>query len=165
MQFAHQLGAKVIATAAAQDLDFVRSLGADEVIDYQTDQFETVAQHVDVVLDLVGGEVQQRSYSVLRAGGYLVATNQPPAPADAARHGVHAAMFRMQTSAADLARFAQQFEAGTLRVDLGRTYPLAQAGLAWADGARHRPQRGAAPADGPSLAASKTHGKIVLEMA
>ena len=164
VQFAHQHGAKVMATAAAEDLNFVRSLGADEVIDYHTSRFETAARRVDVVFDLVGGEVQQRSYAVLKAGGYLVATSQPPSPEEAAKHAVHGVMFKMQASGADLALFTPLFSAGTLRVDLARTYPLEQAGLAWADSARHLPQRGAG-ATGPGVPAPKTHGKIVLEMA
>ena len=160
VQFAQQLGARVIATAAAPDLDFVRSLGADEVLDYQAEPFETVVKDVDMVLDLVGGEVQQRSYAVLKAGGYLVATSQPPAAAEAAKHGV---MFQMQPSAADLLRVAQQLDAGTLRVDVARTYPLAQAAHAWADGARHSALSETAAPDSTPLA-PKTHGKIVLEV-
>lgn len=161
VQFAHQLGARVIATAAAPDLDFVRALGADEVLDYRAERFETVVKNIDMVLDLVGGEVQQRSYAVLKAGGYLVATSQPPAAAEAARHGVQAVMFQMQPSAEDLRRVAQQLDAGTLRADVARTYPLAQAARAWADSARHSAPD-AAP-DGPPLA-PKTHGKLVLEV-
>ncbi len=62
VQFAHQLGAWIIATAAAEDLDFVRSLGADEVLDYKGTRFEDQVKDVDVVLDLVGGDTQVRSY-------------------------------------------------------------------------------------------------------
>lgn len=163
VQFAHQLGARVIATAAAADLDFVRSLGADEVLDYQLGQFETVVKDADMVLDLVGGEVQQRSYAVLKAGGYLVATSQPPAAAEAAKHGVQGVMFQMKPSAEDLRRVAQQLDAGTLRVDVARAYPLAQAAHAWADSARHSAPGAAAAPDGMPLA-PKTHGKIVLEV-
>jgi len=165
VQFAHQLGAHVLATAAAEDLDFVRSLGADEVIDYHATRFETVAKNVDVVFDLVGGDTQQRSFAVLKPGGYLVATSQPPSPEEAAQHGVHGVMFGMKPSAEDLARVAQQLDAGTLKFDVARTYPLAQAGQAWTDSARHHPAPGAVPAAGPPVAAPKTHGKIVLEVA
>ncbi len=163
VQFAHQLGAHVIAAAAAEDLDFVRSLGADEVIDYHATPFETVVKDVDVVFDLVGGDTQQRSFAVLKRGGYLVATTQPPSAEEAAKHGVHGVMFGMKPSAEDLARVAQQLDAGTLKFDVARTYPLAQAAQAWADSARHHPAPGGAPA-GPPVAAPKTHGKIVLEV-
>ncbi|NML63617.1 NADP-dependent oxidoreductase [Hymenobacter sp. RP-2-7] len=160
VQLAHQRGAYVIATAAAEDLDFVRFLGADEVLDYQATRFEEAVKAVDVVLDLVGGDTQARSYQVLQPGGLLVASNQPPSPDEAARHQVRAAMVLMQPSATDLAHLAQLFDAGRLRADLARTYPLEQAGLAWQDMARHSPQRGNAPA--PAVAAPKKHGKIVL---
>jgi len=164
VQFAHQLGAHVIATAAAEDLDFVRSLGADEVIDYHATRFETVVQDMDVVFDLVGGDTQQRSFAVLKPGGYLVATSQPPSAEEAAKHGVHGVMFQMKPSAEDLARVARQLDAGTLKIDVARTYPLAQAGQAWADSTRHHPAPGGAPAAGPPVAAPKPHGKIVLEV-
>ena len=165
VQFAHQLGAKVIATAAGEDLDFVRSLGAEQVIDYRATRFETVVDKVAVVFDLVGGDTQQRSFPLLQAGGYLVATSQPPAPEEAAKYGVHGVMFGMNPSADDLTHVAQLLDAGTLKVDVGRTYPLAQAAQAWADSARHLPQREGEPAAGPPVAAPKTHGKIVLEVA
>ena len=160
VQFAHQQGARVIATAAAEDTDFVRSLGADEVLDYKATRFENQVKDVDVVLDLVGGDTQARSYQVLKAGGILVASNQPPSADEAAKHQARAAMVQMATSADDLTHFAQLFDAGTLRVDLARTYPLAQTLLAWQDMARHSPQQGIGPA--PTVAAAKTHGKIVL---
>jgi len=160
VQFAHQLGARVIATAAAEDLDFVRTLGADEVLDYKATRFEDVVQGADVVLDLVGGDTQARSYAVLKPGSILVASNQLPSPDEAAKHQVRAAMVQVQASAADLTRFAQLFDAGQLRVDLARTYPLAQAGLAWLDMARHSPQLANAPL--PPVEAPKKHGKIVL---
>lgn len=163
VQFAHLLGARVLATASAQDLDFVRSLGAQEAIDYHTTPFETVLHQVDAVLDVVGGDTQQRSFDVLKSGGYLIATNQPPSPDEAARYGVHAQMVHMHNSGDELAHFARLLDAGTLRVDVARTYPLAQAGLAWADSARHLPPRPGAPA-GPPVAAPKVHGKIVLEV-
>ena len=162
VQLAHWHGAHVVATAAGADADFVRSLGARQVIDYHTTPFETAVSQVDVVLDLVGGDTQQRSYPLLKAGGYLVATNQPPVPEEAAAHHVHASMLQVQPSAADLARIAQLLDAGTLRVDLARTYPLEQVGAAWQDSARHLPRRGPAPANSPAVAAPKTHGKIVL---
>ena len=164
VQLAHRLGAKVMATAAAEDLDFVRSLGADEVLDYHTTRFEDAVKQVDAVLDLVGGDTQARSYQVLKPGGILVASNQPPSPDEAARHGVRAAMVQVAASGADLAHLAQLFDAGELRVDVARTYPLEQVGRAWQDMARHSPQRGPAPTETPTDLPPKTHGKIVLLM-
>ena len=79
VQLARWRGAHVIGTASAGNVDFVRGLGVDEVIDYGSIPFETVLRDVDVVLDSVGGTVTQRSWSVLRPGGLLVTiVRQPP---------------------------------------------------------------------------------------
>src|SRR5688500_16033322 len=79
VQLARWRGAHVIGTAAARNVEFVRGLGADEVIDHRATPFETVVRDVDVVLDSVGGAVTERSWSVLRPGGLLVTiVRQPP---------------------------------------------------------------------------------------
>jgi NADPH:quinone reductase-like Zn-dependent oxidoreductase len=72
VQLARYKKAHVIATASAANTDFVKALGADEVIDYRTTPFETVVRDVDVVLDTVGGDTRHRSWGVLRKGGRLV---------------------------------------------------------------------------------------------
>jgi len=87
VQLAQWRGAEVIGTASV-NLDFLRELGVDETIDYSTTRFEEVVSEVDVVLDLVGGDTQQRSWSVLKPGGILVSTVQPPSEEAAAAHGV-----------------------------------------------------------------------------
>src|SRR5262245_64327798 len=84
IQLAKHLGATVITTASARNHDYVRSLGADRVIDYNAEDFTKVVTDCDVVFDTVGGEVQVRSYDVLKPGGRLVwvaaapAGSQPP---------------------------------------------------------------------------------------
>ena len=77
VQLAKWKGAHVIATASGKDLDFVRSLGADQVVDYKTERFEDVAHDIDMVYDTQGGETQDRSFGVLRKGGILVSTLDP----------------------------------------------------------------------------------------
>src|SRR5215475_16148311 len=72
VQLARWRGARVIATASAANLDFVRSLGADEVIDYRKTRFEDVICDVEVVFDPVGGETLDRSWNVLKPGGTVV---------------------------------------------------------------------------------------------
>lgn len=93
VQFAKRAGARVIATASKDGLALARRLGADQIIDYQTQDFTTLATGVDVVLDLVGGETQHRSFGVLRAGGRLVSTAMPPDAAAASARGVSASIF------------------------------------------------------------------------
>lgn len=72
IQLAKYLGVRVITTASASNHDYVRGLGADRVIDYQAEDFTTVVRDCDVVFDTVGGDVQVRSYAVLKPGGRLV---------------------------------------------------------------------------------------------
>jgi NADPH:quinone reductase-like Zn-dependent oxidoreductase len=147
VQLAHWKGARVLATASGSNVEFVRSLGADVVIDYKTTPFESVAKDVDVVLDLIGGDTQARSYKVLKRGGYLVATAQPPSPDEAKQHGVQATMMQMQASTALLRQLASLLDAGILRTTVSKTFALAQAADAWQE------SRG-----------GHTRGKIVLEV-
>jgi NADPH:quinone reductase-like Zn-dependent oxidoreductase len=72
VQLAHQKGIRVVATASAHDAEYLRELGADQVIDYRTTRFDDVVKDVDAVIDLVGGETADRSYGVLKPGGVLV---------------------------------------------------------------------------------------------
>jgi len=72
IQLAKLKGARVIATAAVEHLECVKNLGADLVLDYHAQPFKQQVQDVDVVLDLVGGETQTRSWQVIRHGGILV---------------------------------------------------------------------------------------------
>lgn len=91
VQLAKWRGARVIGTASI-NLPFLEELGVDEAIDYSTTAFEDVVKGVDVVLDLLGGETQQRSWQVLKPGGILLSTVQPPSQEIALAHGVRQRM-------------------------------------------------------------------------
>jgi NADPH:quinone reductase-like Zn-dependent oxidoreductase len=130
-QLAHWKGAEVFATASADNADFVRSLGADHVIDYKATPFESVAKNIDLVLDLHGGETQARSFAVLKPGGYLISTVQPPPQDQAAKRNVHAKMFGMKATVARLNTLAELFDSGTIRSIVSRTFPLDRAAEAW----------------------------------
>ena len=91
VQLAKWRGAKVIGTASV-NLPFLDELGVDQAIDYSATAFEDVVQDVDVVLDLLGGETQQRSWKVLKPGGILLSTVQPPSQEIAMAHGVRQRM-------------------------------------------------------------------------
>ena len=84
VQIAKWKGAYVIGTASTRNQDFLRELGVDSAIDYQSVAFETVVRDVDVVLDTIGGDTQARSWMVLKKGGVLVSTVSPPSPQEAA---------------------------------------------------------------------------------
>jgi NADPH:quinone reductase-like Zn-dependent oxidoreductase len=90
IQLAEWKGANVIATASKDNIGFVHSLGADMVIDYQSVHFENVVQNIDVVLDSIGGEVQNNSFKVLKQGGVLVSIVSEPSQEMAANYGVRA---------------------------------------------------------------------------
>ena len=126
-------GAHVIASGSAASLERLRSYGADQVFDYKTTPFESVAGNVDAVLDAVGGEVQQRSYAVLKPGGYLIAIAQPPSPVEAQKHGVHALFFSTDSSIDTLQQLTPLIESGRLKPHVAKTYPLSAASQAWQD--------------------------------
>ena len=127
LQFAKAKGAYVVATASTSNLDFVKSLGADEVIDYKVEKFEDRVSELDMVYDLVGGETQERSFGVLKRGGILVSTVQQP-PADKAEaHGVRATRYMAERSPADLAEIAALIDAGKVKVHVSKTFKLADA--------------------------------------
>ncbi len=125
VQLAHRAGARVIATAGWRDLDYVRSLGANVVVDYRAARFEDVARDVDAVLDFVGGESQQRSFAVLRRGGTLVSAVSVPDQALAARHGVSAVFFLVKVTTERLTALAKLIGSGALSTDVGAVMPLA----------------------------------------
>lgn len=133
VQEAHRRGAVVIATGAGPSLDRLRKYGADRVIDYQTERFEDYARNVDAVLDAVGGDVQQRSFSVLKPGGVLVAVSQPPSEEEAKKHQVKASMFSTEANGENLKKIAELVDAGEIRPYVGKTYPLADVANAWRD--------------------------------
>ncbi len=127
VQLAKWKGAQVIGTASAQNADFLRSLGADQVIDYTHERFEDVAREVDVVLDTQGGATQKRSFATLKPGGALVSIAETPDEALAQRYGVRTARIRVRPSGEQMAEIAQLFESGNVRVEVARTFPLAEA--------------------------------------
>ena len=136
VQIAHWRGARVIGTASAANLDFVRSLGADEVIDYRAERFEDVARDVDVVFDTVGGETLERSWGVLKSGGRMVTVAASGEQTTDQR--VRAAYFIVEPSRTQLAEIARLIDGGALRPIVGAVFPLAEARQAY----QYKPVRG-----------------------
>lgn len=124
VQFAKWKGAQVIGTTSAANTEFVRSLGADQVIDYKSTPFEQVVQNVDVVLDTLGGDTQARSYSVLKPGGILVSTTAPPDSKKAQERGIRAEMINMKISTSLLEEIASLLESGQVKTVIAQTFPL-----------------------------------------
>jgi NADPH:quinone reductase-like Zn-dependent oxidoreductase len=127
VQLAKQAGLHVVATAASADLDYVRTLGADTVLDYKKQRFEGSATRVDVVLDTVGGDTQQRSLGMLKPGGILVSVVSPVPESTQKRYGIRAAYFYVGVTTARLNKIAELFDSGKLHTDVGTVLPLEQA--------------------------------------
>jgi NADPH:quinone reductase-like Zn-dependent oxidoreductase len=127
VQLAHRAGVRIIATAAASDVGFLRDLGASTVIDFHTQRFEEQVRSADAVIDLVGGETQTRSFQVLRRGGKLISAVSPPDQDIAQSHGVEATFFLVNVTSSHLARIAALLDGGELRAHVGAVLPLADA--------------------------------------
>jgi NADPH:quinone reductase-like Zn-dependent oxidoreductase len=117
----------VVATAASADLDYVRGLGAEKVLDYETEPLEDSLNGVDIVLDTVGGETQERSLRVLKPGGILVSVVSPVPEAAQKRYGVRAAYFYADVTTTGLNKITELFDSGKLATNVGTVLPLEQA--------------------------------------
>lgn len=150
VQIAKERGAYVVGTASAGKHDFLRGLGADELIDYRVTDFAEVARDMDVVLDTLGGEVRSRSLRTLRPGGLLVSIlpiGRQEVLAEAEQYGVRAELLLVEADHAGMNAVADLVTAGRLRAEIAGTFPLAEAAKAHALGDTNR-----------------TAGKLVLTM-
>ena len=138
VQFAKHFGAHVITTGSTRNVDFLGSLGADEVVDYQKDRFEALVADVDVVIDLIGNvheETGTRSLQVLRPNGLLISVptgSWPTVLDDAAAAGVRATTFKVAPDATRLAAIGELLQTGAVRVNIDRVFDLADAAAAHA---------------------------------
>jgi NADPH:quinone reductase-like Zn-dependent oxidoreductase len=127
VQLAKWKGAWVIGTASERNHDFLRQLGVDQPVDYETVRFEEAVQPVDVVFDTMGGEVQARSWKVLKRGGILVSIVSPPSAESAVANGVRQAFVFTQPNAAQLAEIAKLVAAEKLKAIVETVLPLSDA--------------------------------------
>jgi NADPH:quinone reductase-like Zn-dependent oxidoreductase len=127
VQIAKERGATVIAHASGADADYLRSIGADEVIDHRTQRFEDVVREVHAVIDLVGGDVCRRSYPLVKPDGILVSTVGAADEAKGKERGILAVNFVMQPEGNGLAALARLVERGAVKPRLDRVLPLAEA--------------------------------------
>ena len=124
VQLAKSCGARVIATTSGKNLALVESLGADQVINYQTQQFAEVVDRVDVVFDTLGGAIQESSWSVLKPGGTLVSIVKPPSEEKAKALGVRSAFVFIEPNARILSEIAMLVDAGKVRPVIGAEFAL-----------------------------------------
>jgi NADPH:quinone reductase-like Zn-dependent oxidoreductase len=148
VQIAKARGATVIATASAGKVDFVRSLGADEVIDYGKSDFVERAKDVDVALETIGGDHAAQTVKALKPGGILVSLVgvNDAAQADAKARGIRVERISVRPDRKGLVELARLADAGKLKIIVEKTFPLDQAGAAH------------------SFLATKPKGKVVLKI-
>src|SRR6478672_5446365 len=127
VQFGKAKGAYVIGTASSKNQAFLGELGVDKAVDYQKTRFEDAVRDVDVVLDTVGGETQERSFKVLKKGGILVSLVQPPSQESATKYGVRALFYGGHASSSDLAQIAKLIDDGKVKPVVETVLPLADA--------------------------------------
>ena len=130
IQLAKHIGATVITTASAANHDYVRGLGADKVIDYNAEDFTKTVSGVDVVFDTVGGDVQRRSYKVLKPGGRLVWIAAGPAGAQPPRSDVQVLRPDVQRDRPHLERILSLVKSGAIKAPPITRYKLADAAAA-----------------------------------
>ncbi len=128
-QLSHWKDAYVIGVTSKANLQFVRSLGAQMVIDYNEAPFETVVQDVDVVIDTVGGSTIDRSWTVMQPGGILVTVAGRLSEDAGKAQGVRAASVRRPTFG-DHTQITQMLEAKVLLPTIREVFPLAEAAKA-----------------------------------
>lgn len=147
IQFAKYLGARVITTTSTANVDYVRGLGADEVVDYNKVDFTKVVKNCDAVFETVGGDVAQKSFAVLKPGGraaFIASGAQPPKPD---RDDVTVLRPPVPRSRAAMERIAQLFAAGAIKPPEVKLFRLSQAAEA------HRVSQG-----------RHFHGKLVFQV-
>ncbi len=145
IQLAKHLGAHVATTAAGHDAEFVQELGADEVIDYATQEFEKLIKNYDAVYDTVGGATNAKSYQVLRPGGVLVAMVEPENREQAARYNIRYVAQGTRVNSERLVELGRLVQQGVLKAYVDKTFPLEKAAEALA-----------------YLQSTKHHGKVVI---
>jgi len=127
VQVAKHIGARVITTASAANHDYLRKLGADQIIDYNKEDFTRVVSGVDAVFDTVGGDVTQRSFAVLRPGGRAAFIGSGPAAPASPRSDVTSLRPKVGRDRAHLERIVELVARGAVRVPEIKNYSLSQA--------------------------------------
>ncbi|HSX23989.1 MAG TPA: zinc-binding dehydrogenase, partial [Candidatus Saccharimonadales bacterium] len=147
IQLAKHIGAYVTATAAAEDADYVKSLGADAVIDYKTQDFSTSLKDYDVVYDTVGGDTYTKSFQVLKPGGIIVSMVAQPDETLAKQYGVKPILQASHVNVERLTKLAELVDQAAIKVQIGKVFPLEEANEAL-----------------EYIKQGKHHGKVVIQV-
>lgn len=140
IQLAKHLGAYVAATAAQEDAEYVKDLGADLVIDYKAESFEIIVSEFDAVYDTVGGETYAKSYQTLKPGGLLVSMLEQPDEELKKLYEVEVISQFTQVTTERLTKLAELVNQEVIKVHIDKTFPLAEAAdaLAYLEEGKHR---------------------------
>ena len=147
VQMAKSLSAYVIGTASGDGIELLKKLGADETIDYKTQDFSALVNNADVVVDLVGGETQQKAFAIVKKGGILLSTVMPPNVEKAKEFEIHAHFVFSKPSFIKLEYGVKLVESGKIKSQVAKVMPLAQAAAAQ-----------------DLVAAGGINGKLILEV-
>lgn len=147
VQFARVKGAQVYATASADSLQFLNKLGVDRAIDYKQEKFEDICRDFDLVIDLIGGETQARSWQVLGEGGRLVSTLEMPDAHHPQAQGKTGTRFTARPDGHELGEIATYVENRQVEVFIANTFELRDAAEAL-----------------DFIANKHVHGKVVLRV-
>lgn len=147
IQIAKHLGARVVTTATGQGIEYVKKLGADEVIDYMTQAFDEAEGTYDAVFDTVGGETYERSFKTLKKGGIIVSMTMQPDTELMERYGVTAYAQQTRVSTEDLTALAKLVDEGVVTPHVDEVFPLEQVSGAFA-----------------ARESGKVKGKVVLQV-
>ena len=133
IQLAKHIGAYVATTVRSEDIEFVKSLGADEVIDYKSQDFSKILKDFDAVYDTIGGETTDKSFKVLkkglpagRQGGVLVSMLGTPKEELAKQYGVEVVGQNTETNSKNLATLAELVDQGVIKPQVDKVFPLDQ---------------------------------------
>ena len=129
IQIAKNMGAYVATTGSTKNVEFLKSLGADEVIDYTKDDFSQILEDYDLVIDTLGGEIQDKSLNILKKGGKLVSIVEEPDQAKADELEINAKSHWLIPDGEELAELAEMMKNESLKPVVGTVFPFSEQGL------------------------------------
>lgn len=132
IQIAKHIGAYVSATASTENKQYIKELGADNIIDYKMQDFENLIHNYDAVLDTVGGETYKKSFKVLKKGGLIVSMIEQPDSSLIEKYGVKAISQFTQVNSSDLTILSGLVSKGIVKIQIDKIFPLEMAGEALA---------------------------------
>jgi alcohol dehydrogenase len=130
IQLAKHNGAYVSTTVNVNDKQFVQELGADQIIDYNSQKFEDLLHDYDAVFDTIGGDTYKRSFKVLKKGGIIISTLEQPNSELMQQYGVKATFQFTQVNRKRLTKLAQWVDQNNIKINVDRTFSLDEAGKA-----------------------------------